>query len=77
MPETAGGAEGQELRPGSERNFRITRQRLQHIDYVFHLPLEGVGVVLAFCFLSLFRSYSSGKIVGTAGARTLSEEAAN
>ena len=43
------------------------------IDYPFHLPLEVAGVVLAFCFLSLFTSYSSGKIAEA--TRKLSEEA--
>jgi len=46
------------------------------IDYLFHLPLEVAGVVLAFCFLSLFRSFSNGRVAGAAGARTLPEEAA-
>ena len=30
------------------------------IDYLFHLPLEVAGVVLALSFISLFRSYRSG-----------------
>lgn len=32
------------------------------IDYVFHLPLEIAGVVLAYCTFSLFRSWKSGKL---------------
>ena len=32
------------------------------IDYLFHLPLEIAGAVLAYCFFSLFRSYRSGKL---------------
>ncbi|HEX2729366.1 MAG TPA: hypothetical protein VHM16_06390 [Rubrobacteraceae bacterium] len=37
-------------------------QGLLIIDYVFHLPLEVAGAVLAYCFFSLFRSYRSGKL---------------
>lgn len=32
------------------------------IDYLFHLPLEVAGVVLAYCSFSLFRSWKSGKL---------------
>jgi hypothetical protein len=32
------------------------------IDFLFHLPLEVAGVVLALSFISLFRSYRSGNI---------------
>ena len=32
------------------------------IDYLFHLPLEIAGAVLAYCFFSLFWSYRSGKL---------------
>ena len=35
---------------------------LLFIDYVFHLPLEVAGVVLAWCSFSLFRSWRSGKL---------------
>ena len=37
---------------------------LLFIDYVFHLPLEVAGVVLAWCSFSLFRSWRSGKLAG-------------
>jgi hypothetical protein len=32
------------------------------IDFLFHLPLEIAGAVLAYCFFSLFWSYRSGKL---------------
>jgi ABC-type Fe3+ transport system permease subunit len=35
------------------------------IDYLFHLPLEVAGVVLALSFISLFRSYRSGNLTAT------------
>lgn len=35
------------------------------INYLFHLPLEIAGVALALSFLSLFRSYRSGKLDGS------------
>ncbi len=37
-------------------------QGLLYIDYLFHLPLEVAGVVLAYSFFSLFRSWRSGKL---------------
>ncbi len=37
-------------------------QGLLFIDYVFHLPLEVAGAVLAYCAFSLFRSWRSGKL---------------
>jgi hypothetical protein len=39
-------------------------QGLLVIDFLFHLPLEIAGAILAYCFFSLFRSYRSGKLVG-------------
>ncbi len=41
------------------------------IDYLFHLPLEVAGVVLALSFLSLFRSYRNGKLDDTTGGGAL------
>ena len=32
------------------------------IDFLFHLPLEVAGAVLAYCAYSLFRSWRSGKL---------------
>jgi hypothetical protein len=32
------------------------------IEYLFHLPLEVAGVVLAYSFFSLFRSWRSGRL---------------
>ena len=32
------------------------------IDFLFHLPLEVAGVVLAWCAFSLFKSWRSGKL---------------
>jgi hypothetical protein len=32
------------------------------IDYLFHLPLEVAGVVLALCSFSLFKSWRSGRL---------------
>lgn len=40
-------------------------QGLLYIDYLFHLPLEVAGVVLAYSFFSLFRSWRSGKLGAT------------
>jgi hypothetical protein len=37
-------------------------QGLLLIDYVFHLPLEVAGIVLAYCAFSLLRSWRSGKL---------------
>jgi hypothetical protein len=37
-------------------------QGLLYIDYLFHLPLEVAGVVLAWSFFSLFRNWRSGKL---------------
>lgn len=34
------------------------------IDFLFHLPLEVAGVVLAYCAYSLFRSWRGGKVAG-------------
>jgi hypothetical protein len=39
-------------------------QGLLFIDFFFHLPLEVAGAVLALSFISLFRSYRSGKLAG-------------
>ncbi len=44
------------------------------IDYLFHLPLEVAGVVLAWSFFSLFRSWRSGRLTAameTSGAEPL------
>ncbi|QIN82261.1 hypothetical protein GBA63_06055 [Rubrobacter tropicus] len=38
------------------------------IDFLFHLPLEIAGVVLAYCAYSLFASWRSGKLAGAAHA---------
>lgn len=32
------------------------------IDFVFHLPLEIAGAVLAYCAYSLFKSWRGGKL---------------
>jgi hypothetical protein len=37
-------------------------QILLYIDFLFHLPLEIAGVVLAYCAFSLFMSWRSGKL---------------
>ena len=37
-------------------------QMLLYIDFLFHLPLEMAGVVLAYCAFSLFMSWRSGKL---------------
>lgn len=37
-------------------------QMLLYIDFLFHLPLEIAGVVLAYCAFSLFMSWRSGKL---------------
>ena len=49
-------------------------QGLLVIDYLFHLPLEVAGVVLAWSFFSLFRSWRSGRLTAameTSGAEPL------
>jgi hypothetical protein len=38
------------------------------IDFLFHLPLEVAGAVLAYCAYSLFRSWRGGKLAGALGA---------
>jgi Mn2+/Fe2+ NRAMP family transporter len=35
---------------------------LLYIDFLFHLPLEIAGVVLAYCAFSIFMSWRSGKL---------------
>ena len=37
-------------------------QMLLYIDFLFHLPLEIAGVVLAYCAFSIFMSWRSGKL---------------
>lgn len=37
-------------------------QMLLYIDFLFHLPLEIAGVVLAYCAFSSFMSWRSGKL---------------
>jgi hypothetical protein len=37
-------------------------QMLLYIDFLFHLPLEIAGVVLAYCAFSTFMSWRSGKL---------------
>lgn len=44
-------------------------QGLLYIDYIFHLPLEVAGVVLAWSFFSLFRSWRSGKLAAVVEAK--------
>ena len=51
------------------------------IDYLFHLPLEVAGVVLAYCSFSLFRSWRKGTLEEAirqeaAGERSLAENPA-
>lgn len=48
------------------------------IDFLFHLPLEIAGVVLAYCAYSLFASWRRGKLAGVAhaGDEALAGEAA-
>lgn len=38
------------------------------IDFLFHLPLEVAGAVLAYCAYSLFRSWRGGMLAGTTRA---------
>jgi hypothetical protein len=47
-------------------------QGLLYIDFIFHLPLEVAGVVLALCFISLMRSRMGE---GAAPARPADAEA--
>lgn len=51
---------------------------LLFIDFVFHLPLEIAGAVLAYCAYSLFTSWRSGKLADAAPAedKTLTAETA-
>jgi hypothetical protein len=37
-------------------------QMLLYIDFLFHLPLEIAGTVLAYCAFSIFMSWRSGKL---------------
>lgn len=37
-------------------------QMLLYIDFLFHLPLEIAGAVLAYCTFSIFMSWRSGKL---------------
>jgi hypothetical protein len=47
---------------GMHASNGLDLQGLLVIDYIFHLPLEIAGVVLAYSFFSLFRSWRSGKL---------------
>jgi hypothetical protein len=47
---------------GMHASNGLDLQGLLVIDFLFHLPLEIAGAVLAYCFFSLFRSYRSGKL---------------
>ena len=49
---------------GMHASNGLDLQGLLVIDFLFHLPLEIAGAVLAYCFFSLFRSYRSGKLAG-------------
>ncbi len=48
---------------GMHASNGLDLQGLLYIDYIFHLPLEVAGVVLAWSFFSLFRSWRSEKLV--------------
>ena len=37
-------------------------QMLLYVDFLFHLPLEIAGAVLAYCAFSIFMSWHSGKL---------------
>jgi hypothetical protein len=47
---------------GMHASNGLDLQGLLVIDFLFHLPLEIAGAVLAYCFFSLFRSYKNGKL---------------
>ena len=47
---------------GMHAHNGLDLQGLLYIDYIFHLPLEVAGVVLAWSFFSLFRSWRSGRL---------------
>ncbi len=47
---------------GMHASNGLDLQGLLVIDYLFHLPLEVAGVVLAWSFFSLFRNWRSGKL---------------
>lgn len=53
---------------GMHASNGLDLQGLMVIDFLFHLPLEIAGAVLAYCFFSLFRSYRSGKLAGATPA---------
>ena len=53
---------------GMHASNGLDLQGLLVIDFLFHLPLEIAGAVLAYCFFSLFRSYRGGKLVGATPA---------
>ncbi len=53
---------------GMHASNGLDLQGLLVIDYVFHLPLEIAGVVLAYSFFSLFRSWRSGKLAAAVEA---------
>jgi hypothetical protein len=45
-------------------------QMLLYIDFLFHLPLEIAGAVLAYCAFSIFMSWRSGKLAEAVQAET-------
>jgi hypothetical protein len=47
------------------------------IDYLFHLPLEVAGVILALSFFSLFKSYRSAKSAEAVETKTLAGQVAS
>jgi hypothetical protein len=54
---------------GMHASNGLDLQGLLYIDYIFHLPLEVAGVVLAWSFFSLFRSWRSGKLAAVVEAK--------
>jgi hypothetical protein len=49
-------------------------QMLLYIDFLFHLPLEIAGAVLAYCTFSIFMSWRSGKLAEAVQAENTNVE---
>lgn len=53
---------------GMHASNGLDLQGLLYIDYIFHLPLEVVGVVLAYCAFVSFRSWRNRALVAVVEA---------
>ena len=53
---------------GMHASNGLDLQGLLYIDYIFHLPLEVAGVVLAYCAFASFKSWRNGALAAAVEA---------